>query len=348
MRVRIKHLIAVGSTGVLLVSVAACSSKSSGGSTVALATTTAQACTLGQQEGALNYWVANDQDVLQKEVAPFEAMYPKIKISFGLYRPADITQRLTAEHLAKHAPTADAIEGDLPSLTPLLTAKLVSDVDYAKYGISSDVISTNAGNIRSVRTYRIPGGIAYNTNLVKPTDLPDTWEALVDSKWAGQIIYDPRGTYLQDLAIAWGADKADAWFADFVKTDKPVPLQGSSASLQQVASGQHPISTSATVDNVTTQHATGAPLAIKYLDVVPTLDYNSMLVTGAAHPNAALCFMQWWSGQAGIASRVSVENKPNDTVPQGIGAGQQVVSITTPDQAAVATTFAGKIASASQ
>jgi len=152
MRIRIKPLIAVASSAVLLVSISACSSKSSSGPKVALATTTAAACAAGQQEGALNYWDANDEDVLQKEVAPFEALYPKIKISFGLYRPADITQRLTAEHLAKHAPTADAIEGDLPSLTPLLTSKLVTDVNYAQYGILSAACGPTGSPAASLTT----------------------------------------------------------------------------------------------------------------------------------------------------------------------------------------------------
>jgi len=297
-------------------------------------------------EGAqLNYWRSGDADVLRQEMAPFHEKYPGIEMSIGLYRPNEIAQRLSAEALAKHDLTADAVEGDLPSLLPLIEAGLIQDVDWEAYGVSPEVILTTDTGVRVARTYRIPGGVAYNTDLVDPAELPDTWEGLIDSKWAGEIIYDPRGHYLQTLALEWGIEKASAWFDEFLEVTKPVPVEGSTASLQQVVSGQHPISTSATTDNVARMRAKGAPIDVKLLNVVPTLDYYSMLVADAAHPNAAACFVQWWVSPEAVALREEIDYMGNSTMPKGVDPDAAVASISTPEEAATAHEFATKIAS---
>jgi iron(III) transport system substrate-binding protein len=326
-----------------LVAAAGCSSSKSSSAAPTLASSVSAACTAGASEGTVNYWVSYDADTFKKEIAPFEAQYPKIKIVQGVYHGTDITPKVTAEAQTHHAPSADLIEADIPSLAPLVTANLVQTVNWTQYGLPADQLSGGSG-VQGIRTYRIPGGIAYNTKLVQPSQLPDTWDGLVNSQWAGKIIYDPRGDYLENLAVPWGTAKAQTWLTGFLKTDKPVPVKGSTASLQQVASGQSLISTSATVDNVKQLAASGAPLAIKYLDIVPTLDYYAYVVKGAAHPNAAACFMSWWAGQQGVAQRVKYENKPNDTRPADLPAASQVASLTSEADAKLATTFATAIA----
>lgn len=327
-------------TAMTLAAAAGCGSSSAGTSnSPGLSNNLSSVCKQGAKEGTVNYWVSYDADTFKKELAPFEQQYPKIKIVQTAYHGEDITQKLSAESQARHPLTADLIEADIPSISPVISAKLVQPVDWTKYGVPSDQASGGG-----VRTYRIPGGIAYNTKQVKASELPDTWAGLINSKWAGKIIYDPRGAYLQDLAVPWGVSKADSWFSSFVKTDKAVAVQGSTSSLQQVASGQSEISTSATSDNIKQLSAAGAPLAIKYLDVVPTLDYYAFIVKGAAHPNAAACFMAWWSGPKGVAQRVKYEDKPNASRPVGIPASSKAVSLTTTGDAGVATKFATYIA----
>lgn len=335
-----RSAVIVAMTAVTLVAAAGCgSSNSDSPQSPTLGSSLSAVCRQGAKEGTVNYWVSYDADTFKKELAPFEQKYPKIRVVQTAYHGSDITQKLIAEAQAHHALTADLIEADIPSLVPVISARLVQSVNWPEYGVPKDQQSGSG-----IRTYRIPGGIAYNTKLVKPSELPSTWQGLINSKWAGKIIYDPRGSYLQNLAVPWGVTKADNWFSSFLKTDKPVAVQGSTASLQQVASGQSEISTSATSDNIKQLAAAGAPLAMKYLDIVPTLDYYAYIVKGAAHPNAAACFMAWWAGPQGTAQRVKYEDKPNDTKPVGIPASSQAVSLTTTRDAGLATKFATYIA----
>ncbi len=328
-----------------LMGAAACSSSKAAAST--LATSASQACSLGATEGALNFWNADDQDALQKEIAPFEKANPKIKVTLGLYEPNDIVQRLGTEVQARHTPTADLVEGDLPTFATLFSDNIAVDYDWTKLGVPSNLIVTNANNIRTVRISRKPDGLVYNTNLVQPSSLPDTWDGLINSQWAGKVVFDPRGSYLQGLAVAWGASKADSWFDGFLKTDKPIPITGGTASMQALASGQYPLSTSGAYDQYLNQKQKGAPLGIKFLDVVAVNDYNTALIKGAAHPNAALCFQSYWYGQQATALRVQYGNKGNDDQPTGTPAGATVAAVNTTAQAAVAAAFAKYISTKS-
>ena len=137
-------------------------------------------------------------------------------------------------------------------------------------GVKPNYIS----NTNAVRTERIAIGVVYNTDQVQESDLPDTWDGLVNPKWAGKVVVDPRGDQLQLLAIAWGKDKT----VDFVKrlkqTDKPQVVQGATAGLLTVASGENKITTNGPAAETAEQQSKGAPVAIRYLDVVPAVDYT--------------------------------------------------------------------------
>jgi iron(III) transport system substrate-binding protein len=293
--------------------------------------------------GTLNYWTSTDPDVFQKEIQPFTAKYPGIKIKYTSLRPADMVQRIVAEVQARHPLDVDAIAGDLPSFAPLFDQKLITAVDWTKLGIPTDLQFTLKG-YTTVRTYREVLGLGYNTKLVQPAELPSTWQGLVDSKWAGQVIADPRGIYLSGLALGMGQQQAVDWFKNFLKADKPLIVKGATASMQSIVSGQAKLTTSSHDAEAAEQQASGAPIGIKYLDIVPTQDWYALIMKGAKHPEAAACFYSWWTGSEGQAQQLKYEYKTNKTTPDGLPAGAKVVAINDPDQAALATDVANQFA----
>jgi iron(III) transport system substrate-binding protein len=331
----------------LAIGLAGCGNDDSPAQNKTLASTNAEACDTAKQEGAVDFWNSGEEDVLQAGVEPFREEHPDVEVNLGNLQVIESAQRLAAEAQAGKAPTADLVDGSFPELSPLFDADLGRDVDWEAYGVPSDLIAKAKDGTRLVRTVRLPGGIAYNTDQVDPADLPDTWEGLLDSKWSGKMIYDPRGLYLQSLAVAWGYDEAVAWLDEFMKLD-PVPIASGSQSLLAVASGEHPISTSASGQDVTRIKGDGGPIDIKYLDVVPTIDHYSTLIAGAAHPNAALCFAAWYATPEALQVRIDLDNSFNATEPDGVPADAQLVHIDTAEQAEEANKFAQAITGASK
>jgi len=304
----------------------------------------AAACAAGESEGQLNFRDTTDPDVFAQEVKAFEDKYPKIKVNFGSQRPQDSVQNVVAQVQAKHPLDVDAISIDFPSAGPLIKQDLIATVDWPSLGVpESDVLTDESAQF--VRTQRIILGLGYNTTKLKAEDLPNTWDELINSKWAGKIIVDPRGEYLSGLGIAWGEDKAVAWYQKFMDTDKPMVVKGATASLQKVISGEAELTTSSHDAEIREQQAKGAPVDIKYLDVVPTQDHYAIVLKGAQHPNAAKCFLGWWiSPDGGQAAQLKYEFKGNQTEPEGVPATAKLGAIATPEDAALQTSVATKFA----
>lgn len=340
-RIRPYRLIFTACTAAAVVGLAACSSSGGGtasdtssSSTVASGSSAAATgldavCAAGAQEGTLNFVSRTDPEVFAEEVKPFEAKYPGIKVAYDSQTPSDETQTLITESQAGHSLSADATIPDLASAQPLFDAGLIDSVDWASLGIPSNLI-TEYGGVSVFRTFRDLLGIGYNTQQVKKEDLPTTWNELLDPKWSGKVVVDPRGTYVAYLAAAWGQDKTMQWLDKFLGT-KPMILQGTSDSIAKVVSGEALLTTSATASAITEQQKDGAPVDIAYLDVVGSQDKYGMVLKGAEHPNAAKCFLGWWGSAEGQAQQEKYEYKTNTDTGAGMPASATTAFATDQD-----------------
>jgi iron(III) transport system substrate-binding protein len=188
--------------------------------------------------------------------------------------------------------------------------------------------------VKFYRTEREMLGLVYNKNKVQESELPSTWEGLIDSKWAGKVVVDPRATSMSLLSIVWGKDKALDWYKRLLATDKPLVTTGESAGVVKVGSGEALLSTSAYDATVRQQDAAGAPVGIKFLDVVGAKDHYAVIMKQTPHPNASVCFLAWWGSQEGQAQQLKVEQKENQSQPTGLPAGAQIAAITSQQVAA--------------
>jgi iron(III) transport system substrate-binding protein len=288
---------------------------------------TSTACAAGAKEGTLNYWSRTDASDFDKEIAPFRAKYPQIKVNFTSITPTDATQKIITETQANHALDVDATSTDLASAQPLFDQKLVKDVKWSALGIPGNLLLTYGG-VGTFRTLRDFVGIGYNPKLVAAADVPTSWDQLVNSKYSGRVIVDPRGIYLSGLAVAWGESKTTTWFDNLLKTSKPQVVQGATSSIEKVVSGEALFTTSATTSAINAAKGSGAPIAIAYLDVVPSQDKYGVILTKALHPNAAACFLGWFGSAEGQAQQLKVEFKGNadQPVPMPSGAALSVAS----------------------
>jgi iron(III) transport system substrate-binding protein len=183
-----------------------------------------------------------------------------------------------------------------------------------------------------VRVQRVAIGLGYNTDSTKAEDLPNTWEELIDAKWAGQVIVDPRGRPFDSLGLEWGKEKTIDYVNRLKATDQPLVIEGGTAGLVAVAGGEAAITTGGRSAETLEQQAEGAPIDIKYLDVIPTLDNYHVPLVGSAHPNAAACFIGWMASE-GQDLFNQVEFKSNDAIPPQAPAGAKVLTIESPEQA---------------
>jgi iron(III) transport system substrate-binding protein len=299
----------------------------------------AEVCAAGQKEGKLVSWNSEDPDAFQKIFNEFSKTYPGITLQSVSVRPDEVTQRVVTESAAGRPPEADALSITQDKSGPLVENGLLDNsIDWSAMGVGDSYVLGKS----MVRTERIAIGLAYNTAKVNVNDLPATWEGLVNSQFAGKVVVDPRGDPLQLLAIAWGKDKTVNFVKQLKAAARPVVVQGATAGLLTVASGENLVTTNGRSAETAQQQANGAPIAIHYLDVVPGVDYYTAVPKGASHPNAGACWTAWLNSQPGRAAKQTFAFKGNVDLPEEAKGGT-LAAIKSPQDAALVTDTAKAI-----
>lgn len=271
------------------------------------------------EEGKVVYWHSPSNSIAAL-IPLFNERYPGIEVEPLEARPEDHVPRLIAEVTAGQQVTPDVLHGILVNFAPLAERDLIdTSTDWAALGVRPDLIHDT---LNTVRSYRSLNGLAYNPEKLKPEDLPNTWEELIDPRWVGQLIVDPNGRPFAELSLKWGVDKTLDYVQRLKDTVKPLVIAGGTAGMLAVAGGEASLTASGRSDSLLEQQAEGAPLAIKYLDTIVTIDGYNAALKGARHPLAAQCWMAWFS-TVGQELYNTYEFKTND--PEGLPADADLV-----------------------
>ena len=130
---------------------------------------------------------------------------------------------------------------------------------------------------------------AYNTKLVKESDLPKTYEEFLTKKeWAGKIAIDVTDAHwLNALYIHFGEERARKLVTDIVKTLNPVLVDGHLALARSVGAGEYMVALNNYASLTSNVKLKGGDTDYWVLEPV-ALFYGQVGVnTLAPHPNAA-------------------------------------------------------------
>ncbi len=131
---------------------------------------------------------------------------------------------------------------------------------------------------------------AYNTNLVKKSDLPRSYEEFLDRKeWAGKIALDDTDDeWLSAVIIHYGEERGKKLLQDMVAVLKPVMVDGHLALARSVGAGEYWLALNNYASLTLNVRLSGAPIDFWPLDPV-ALFFGSVAVSAQApHPKAAL------------------------------------------------------------
>lgn len=210
----------------------------------------------------------------------------KLKIDNALSFPASTAKALT-EIMAGAPPTFDLMIQTPVSGSPLLKANALVAVPWLELFpyIKSKDLATRGYGVITLTQFVLP---SYNTKLVKPKDVPKTWNDLLDPKWKGKIgmlIYpDPWKNLAQPNA--WGEEKTFDYLKKLMRLN---PKLGRFPEVhQRVASGETPLTWGAFRERTLYNKKKGAPVEVAG-DVEPSQlwIYTLIIPKGARHPNAA-------------------------------------------------------------
>lgn len=153
--------------------------------------------------------------------------------------------------------------------------------------------------------------VAYNTTLIKPTDVPKSYADLTDPKWKGKLGVDDEAddsSWFMSVAEAMGKDKALTLFRRIVATNGMSVRRGHTLLSNLVVAGEVPLALNVYGYRVTALKKSGAPIDGVVLPPAFALPTGIGLLAKAPHPNAALLLLDFYltDGQRILAERGNV------------------------------------------
>jgi len=267
----------------------------------------------------------------------FAAKYPFVKPQYVRDDPPQQLQKIQAEARSGRM-VADVLES-----TGLEVPVRAGNINQPFW---SPQIEGFPENRRDPEQYWAPTrysylGACHNTNLIKPGEVPKSFEDLLDPKWKGKIAWSSTviGAMLFITAVRnrLGEDKAVAYLQALAKQDLvPIP-SANRVVVDRVMAGEHALCLDAFLHHPIISARKGAPVAPLPLDPVLTVVSSVMLPNKPPHPYAAMLFIDYLLSKEGqhklreadyFPARADVSPSPDldKIVPGKIGMRENYIS----------------------
>lgn len=138
----------------------------------------------------------------------------------------------------------------------------------------------------------------YNTNLVKPGDVPKTYQDLLDPKWKGKIVWNASSTssgpgFIGNVLRTMGQKKGMTYL-DKLSQQKIVNMEASARKvLDQVIAGEYPLALNIFNHHTVISAAKGAPVSWIPMSPVMSLVSTVALLKDAPQPNAGKLLIEF-------------------------------------------------------
>jgi iron(III) transport system substrate-binding protein len=264
-----------------------------------------------KKEGTLTLYTTIAEKDLPTIIGPFEKKYG-IKVNVWRAGTDKVLQRTVAESNAKKY-EVDAIHFGSPEMEALSREKILQPVASP---VQKDLIPGSVPAHREWAATILSVWVqAYNTSVIKKSDLPKTYQDLLDPKWKGKLGIEAKNddwfaTVVHQLG---GEAKGLAFFRELVAKNGISPRHGHTLLNNMVVSGEVPLAL--TLYNYMPEQAKKKGAPIDWFAIEPAVARSNAIgiARRAPHPNAALLFYEYLLGPDGQSAMVSVDYVPTNT-----------------------------------
>jgi iron(III) transport system substrate-binding protein len=264
-----------------------------------------------KKEGTLTLYTTIAEKDLPAILNPFEQKYG-IKVNVWRAGTDKVLQRTVTETNAKKY-DVDVIHFGSPEMEALSREKVLQAIDSpVQKDLMPDSVPKHkewAATILSVWVQ------AYNTNLVRKSDLPKSYRDLLDPKWKGKLGIESKDDdwFATVVHLVGGEQAGLAFFRELVAKNGISPRQGHTLLNNMVVSGEVPLAL--TVYNYMPEQAKKKGAPIDWFALEPAVARSNAVGVArhAPHPAAALLFYEYLLGPDGQKAMVSVDYVPTNT-----------------------------------
>ena len=279
--------------------------------------------------------------ILRPMADAFEKRYPGIRVQYSRATNSDVALKIINESRARRL-QADVFDGT-NSIYPLLDARLVAAYPPKAAAAYPAEIKDPSGYWTAMNVFFLTTG--YNTNEIKPEDVPKTYDDLLNPKWKGKIAWTndptPQGPpgFIHNILTTMGQDKGMAYLRKFA-AQEPVFIPASQrVVLDKVIAGEYPLAVMTFNHHSAISAAQGAPVA--WIRMEPLSESVNLIgiLKDAPHPNAARLLEEFILSDEGQKVLADNDYVPADpAVPAKVptlkpDAGKFTVNVVTPEMA---------------
>ncbi len=247
-----------------------------------------QSINAARKEGHLVWYTAMQPEDSSKLIELYRGRYPFVEATFFRAGSAPLLNRILTETRANRY-LFDAVSGKFSDLLLLHKKGLLGKISSPEIQSYPERFKDAAS--RWVDLYSNYYTIAYNTDRVKPGDIPTKWEELLDPRWAdGKITIDPRSyDWYFGMRMILGAEKAKD-FMRKLNSNKPAFRDGNVLIANLLAAGEFPLA-------ITYAHLVerlrmrGAPIDWVPIKPMVAVPISIALPLRSPHPSAAGLFI---------------------------------------------------------
>ena len=265
-----------------------------------------------KKEGVVDYSGSIDPKDFDKMTAPFRERYPfiKIKYSSGDQNTRNIKPLVAYKTGRVLVDIVDGLGVNLSDYTSIGAVQKLSDIPNVQ-NIPAEIRDPNGFWVGPRLQYWC---MTYNTNNMKVSELPKTWDDLLTSPAmrGGRlgIINRPNNF----MIMLWGA-KGPAWSENFM--DKlfndvfpQFRKEASDTAVDLVGAGEMDITFPTAGYRTFAAHAKGSPVAWHCPEPVPLSFSALVLMNKSPHANAAKLYINWYLSKEGQISQYYGDKSP--------------------------------------
>ncbi len=264
-------------------------------SLLALFTVAAFAQPAGEEAGRIARAKQEGSVVLYTSLAPTEsrplseAFEKKYGIKVELWRALSdkVVQRVVAEAQARRY-SVDVVETNGPEMEMLAREHLLAE-SHSPYAadLPAAAIPQHRRWMPDRMNYFVVG---YNTQKVKRSEIPATYEGFLDPRWKGRIGIEATDVeWMATLVKIWGDEKGLDYFRKLAAM-RPDMRKGHILLAELVAAGEVPVGLTMYNSNIESLKRKGAPIDFVAVQPVAARPQGIGVAKNAPHPDAAILF----------------------------------------------------------
>ena len=254
-----------------------------------------------KKEGKVMFYTGLIVDQVVRPVKDaFEKEYPFIQVDFFRANAERLAQRMLAEYQSKRY-EVDLVSGS-SAATILQRAGMMQRFYSPPIAEYPPELKDPKGFWGSTNVYFMTLG--YNTRLVKPNELPKSYEDLLNPRWRGQTMWSTsRGSgapqFIGNILISKGQEAGKSYLQKLKQQNIAKSTASARQILDLVIAGEYPMAIQIFNHHAYISKTAGAPVEWHPLEPVTATNNAVGIAKHAPHPHASMLFLDFMLSRKG-------------------------------------------------